>query len=210
MTDNQTEIEGLRKYKLEHLKLDLEELSKVAVKIESIRKKLYSRKYIGTDNTGQSYGNISMKLSNSNIFVISSTQTGFKTTTSLNDYSLIFDYDLEQFTTKAFGLKEPSSETLTHACVYDCDNSISAIIHIHDFRLWEKMINSCCHNVTAEVPYGTAEMTIETRKIVNDRNRKDQNDIFAMAGHHGGIVSYGCNLNDAYDNIISIEKKYND
>ena len=98
------------------------------------------------------------------------------------------------------GTAIPSSESLTHAAIYESDPSTSAVIHCHDSGLWATLLDRA--PITSKsVAYGTPEMAYEIMRLftVSDvRSRK----IFVMAGHEGGIATFGKNLEDAFDVVM--------
>ena len=93
------------------------------------------------------------------------------------------------------GCAIPSSESLTHAAVYESDRKAGAVIHCHDSKLWAALLNqvpSSSHGVE----YGTADMAREVTRlfeITDVQSRK----IFVMAGHEGGIVTFGKDVGEA-------------
>jgi ribulose-5-phosphate 4-epimerase/fuculose-1-phosphate aldolase len=93
---------------------------------------------------------------------------------------------------------------LTHAAIYESDPSTSAVIHCHDLGLWATLLD-CAPTTSKSVAYGTPEMAYEIMrlfKVGETRSRK----IFAMAGHEAGIVTFGKNLEDAFD-VVMRERK---
>ncbi|PYL69646.1 MAG: hypothetical protein DMF28_02530, partial [Verrucomicrobia bacterium] len=93
------------------------------------------------------------------------------------------------------GAAIPSSESLTHAAVYQSDAKAGAVIHGHDSKLWAALLHQAPSSSEA-VEYGTSEMACEvTRlfKVTDVQSRK----IFVMAGHEGGIVALGKDLEEA-------------
>jgi L-ribulose-5-phosphate 4-epimerase len=94
----------------------------------------------------------------------------------------------------------PSSESLTHAAIYESDPSTSAVIHCHDSGLWATLLNRA-PTTSKSVAYGTPEMAYEIVrlfKVTNMRSRK----ILVMAGHEGGVVNFGKNLQEAFGVLI--------
>jgi L-ribulose-5-phosphate 4-epimerase len=83
---------------------------------------------------------------------------------------------------------------------YESDSSTSAVIHCHDSGLWATLLDRA-PTTSKSVAYGTLEMAYGIMRLftVSDvRSRK----IFAMAGHEGGIVTFGKNLEDAFDVVM--------
>ena len=109
-------------------------------------------------------------------------------------------YDFARNWLRYEGAAIPSSESLTHAAIYESDTSTSAVIHYHDSDLWATLLDRA-PTTSKSVAYGTPEMAYEIMRLfkVSDvRSRK----IFVMAGHAGGIVTFGENLEDAFDVVM--------
>lgn len=191
------EREGVIKYTNLH---EFKEINceKQALFINKVRVKLHDKGYIGEDAyTGIGYGNISIRL-NKKEFLITGSQTGKLKNLSIEHFSIINDYDFESFTLNSFGHSKPSSESFTHAALYSIFKDVTAIIHIHSMVLWEEMLLGG-KLATREVEYGTKEMILEVKRIFS--NNKIQSGIFAMKGHPGGIISFGENMDIAYNLI---------
>lgn len=197
------EIEGVVKYSLEFTPSDIK-IDKEYQALEKCREDLYALGLIGAYDDGIGYGNISVKYNNSNKFVITATQTGHLANLQCDDYSLVDDIDFKSFKTIASGKSKPSSECITHGAIYNLDNQINAVIHIHNLTLWEYMIANN-YLSTNDTPYGTIEMVEDVIDIYKDINPLT-NNLFVMKGHHEGIVSFGVDLEDAKKPIYNLIK----
>ena len=100
----------------------------------------------------------------------------------------------------ASGAAIPSSESLTHAAIYESDPTISAVIHCHDSVLWRTRLDRV-PTTSKAIAYGTPEMAYEIMRLftVSDVRSRES---FVMAGHEGGIVTFGKNLEDAFDIVM--------
>src|SRR5215475_15765271 len=78
-------------------------------------------------------------------------------------------YDFEKNWIRYEGGTVPSSESLTHAAIYESDPLISAVIHCHDSGLWATLLDHA-PTTSKHVPYGTPEMAYE---IIDVRSRTD-------------------------------------
>jgi ribulose-5-phosphate 4-epimerase/fuculose-1-phosphate aldolase len=109
-------------------------------------------------------------------------------------------YDFEKNWLRYEGSTTPSSESLTHAAVYESDAKAGSVIHCHDSKLWAALLNQAPTSSKA-VEYGTPEMAYEmTRlfKITDVQTRK----ILVMAGHEGGIVAFGKDFEEAFGVLL--------
>lgn len=180
--------------------------------IEPTRKKMYELKLIGFyEDHKVGYGNISLKLNlndlfNSNLsqFIISGTQTGHISDLSPKHYTYIVDYSLSTNAATSVGPILPSSESLTHAAIYDSDSAINAIIHIHNKEIWSGMISSNELFTPASIPYGTVAIANSVKELIKNNPGKS----FAMAGHEDGVIIYGRNMDEACQKTTELYKKY--
>jgi ribulose-5-phosphate 4-epimerase/fuculose-1-phosphate aldolase len=94
----------------------------------------------------------------------------------------------------------PSSESLTHAAIYESDSSVCAVIHCHDLDLWRALLDRV-PTTAKTIAYGTPEMAYEIMRLfkISDVQRRE---ILVMAGHEGGIVAFGKNLEDAFEVLM--------
>ena len=165
------------------------------------RDKMHDLKQIGhyTEiNIG--YGNISSKLNHG--FIISGTQTGDFFPIKEEHFTLVSDYDFDKNKVVCKGPIKASSESMTHAAIYEADSTIKAIIHIHNKALWSKLMDNV-PTAKKEVPYGTPEMAYEIFRLFEESNVKEQK-IIVMAGHDEGIIVFGETLEEAGKIILDI------
>lgn len=162
------------------------------------RNKLHHQNLIGAYDDGIGFGNISMRKEGRR-FVISGTQTGHIPTLSAQHYTLITDYDIVGNQVWCKGPVKASSESLTHAAVYELSNEIEAVIHVHSLDLWQKWLNKL-PTTAPEVTYGTPEMAFEVKRLYKAGTLK-QEKVMVMAGHEEGIISFGKTLSEAFQQI---------
>ncbi len=164
------------------------------------RDKLYRLGLIGLNEDGIGYGNISIRF-RKNQFIISGSGTGkFKKLTE-EHYALVTDYDVKKNAISSTGSIIASSESLTHAMIYEHASDVHAVMHVHHFKTWKKLLNTL--PATAEnIEYGTPEMAKEITRLFNEQ-KLSQHKIFAMAGHNEGIVSFGKDLAQAAELLLN-------
>ncbi len=134
-------------------------------------------------------------------FTITGTQTGHLSTLTSSDYALVTHFYPEQNTLTCYGLRQASSESLTHGVIYRAHPAINAIIHVHHPQMWQQLLQQV-PTTRAHIPYGTPEMANETQRLFEESPLL-QTKIFAMAGHEDGIVTFGENLQIAYRVLIN-------
>ena len=138
-------------------------------------------------------------------FYITGSATGGLPKLSVTDCVRIVGWDFKKNWLRYEGTAIPSSESLTHAAIYESDASTSAVIHCHDSVLWRTLLDRV-PTTSKAIAYGTPEMAQEIMHLfdVNDvRSRK----ILVMAGHQGGIVAFGKNLEEAFDVLTRVRNR---
>ena len=164
--------------------------------LNAYRRKLLQLRLIGVDANGIGFGNLSIRDGATKNFYITGSATGGKPELTLADCARVVAYDFEKNWLRYEGSAIPSSESLTHAAIYESDAKAGSVIHCHDSKLWAALLNQAPTSSKA-VEYGTPEMAYEmTRlfKVTDVQSRK----ILVMAGHEGGIVAFGKDLEEAF------------
>jgi L-ribulose-5-phosphate 4-epimerase len=89
-----------------------------------------------------------------------------------------------------------SSESLTYAAIYESDATAGAVVHCHCSRLWAAILNEA-PTTSKAVEYGTPEMAYEMKQLFT-RTNAQLRKIVVMAGHEGGILTFGKDLEEAF------------
>jgi len=168
-------------------------LDKVA-ELNMWREIMYDKGWIGLYPDGIGFGNISMRC-NEKTFLISGTATGGLPTLTKSHYSLVTNYNLSTNTVTCMGPLKASSESLTHALIYECSAATNAVIHIHSLDLWNRLLH---HAPTSSenISYGTPEMANEIKRLFAETALRKEK-IIVMGGHQEGIISFGKDLEEA-------------
>jgi L-ribulose-5-phosphate 4-epimerase len=166
------------------------------VELNACRQKLLELQLIGVDSSGTSFGNLSIRDGVTNNFYITGSRTGGIRELVLADFAKVVAYDFERNWLRYEGSTIPSSESLTHAAIYEADARAAAVIHCHDSTLWAALLNEAATSSNAVV-YGTPEMAHETMRLFRVTDLQTRK-ILVMAGHEGGIVTFGRNLEEAF------------
>ncbi len=215
------EKEGVIKYRLKHQNIPLD--SKISIKeINAWRNIFVKLELIGQIKgryDGYGFGNISQRINIANCgeinFCISGTQTGGIEHLSRKHYCIIHQASPEQNSIRSAGQTKPSSEALTHASVYQLNNNIQAVIHVHCPKIWHHYQELKLPYTAADIPYGTPEMAQEVNRLFNATSQQDSS-VFCMLGHEDGIISYSdtiekaaCTLINLYAKAVAIEQNAN-
>lgn len=155
------------------------------------RDRMHQAQHIGLYPNGIGYGNISVRRS-VHSFAVSGTQTGHLAQTTAHHYTLVDAWDIDRNTLHCTGPIQASSESLTHAALYDYSSAIQAIIHVHNRPLWQRG-QGVLPTTAASVPYGTPAMAYEMRRLL-DHDDLMRTRILIMAGHEEGVLVFGPTL----------------
>ncbi len=196
--------EGVIKFRLEFTPgspLPAEDLQE----INHWRQLLYGRRLIGQDPArygGYGFGNISQRLPpfpaepGRRRFVISGTQTGHLEILGPQHYAIVTGWEPDQNLVIAQGPIRPSSESLTHGTVYDQDEAIRWVMHVHSPELWQQATHLGLPTTAAHVPYGTPAMAREVERLFRETDVR-RRGLFAMGGHEDGMVAFGATAEEA-------------
>lgn len=174
--------------------------------LEAARSELHRSGLIGRYENGIGFGNLSVKNGLRNEFIISGSATGGLEYLRKSDYSLVTNYEIDQNILYCCGLTQASSESLTHAAVYESLPEIKSVVHVHCGWLWEKLRN-VYPTTPDDIEYGTPKMAYAVGTIAKEiRNEKQK--IIIMGGHPEGMLSFGDNLKEACTQIINSYNRY--
>jgi ribulose-5-phosphate 4-epimerase/fuculose-1-phosphate aldolase len=167
------------------------------------RQKLFNQRLIGAYANGIGYGNISCRLAD-NTFLITGTATGKLKQLTAKHFTRVTAYDIPQNSLTCKGPIRASSESLTHAIIYETISWVNAVVHVHNHVLWKNLLDRV-PTTSIQVAYGTPEMAIEIKRLIVSTNLKNER-ILVMAGHEDGLLTFGKDLVDASSKILDIYK----
>jgi ribulose-5-phosphate 4-epimerase/fuculose-1-phosphate aldolase len=193
------------------IRFDLEFTVAVAVttpgldELNAWRRILRQLGLIGQDPTrygGYGFGNISRRLppydapENHRPFVISGSQTGHLAELPSSAFTTVSEYDAARNRVVAAGPVKPSSESLTHGTVYNANNDIRFIFHVHSPDIWRCASVLNLPATDKHVPYGTPAMAQEVGRLFEEANPIDTG-VFVMGGHEDGVIAFGHTADEA-------------
>src|SRR5262249_21753652 len=125
--------------------------------LNACRAKLLDLHVLGMDPNGIGFGNLSIRDGTTGAFYVTASGTGGKPQLTRGDCAKVVDCDFKTNAVRFQGASVPSSESLTHAAIYESDATAGAVIHCHDSRVWTALLNQApTTSKTAE--YGTPEL----------------------------------------------------
>ena len=150
------------------------------------------------------FGNISVRAPTAGQFIVSGTQTGHIENTSGEHYALVTEADIAANTVASTGPVYASSESLTHAAIYNLSERINAVVHVHCESLWRAHQHRL-PTTHPDVTYGTPEMASEFNRLWQESNFSDCG-IAVMAGHTYGLISSGVTLEQAATRVLDLRR----
>jgi len=164
--------------------------------LNKYRRQLLRLGAVGIDRNGVGFGNLSVRNGATSRFYITGSGTGKLPELTPADCARVVAYDFARNWLQSEGLAVASSESLTHAAVYESDPTTGAVIHCHDMKLWTALLHRV-PTTPEKVEYGTPEMAYAVRDLF-DNTDVLKKKIFLMAGHEGGVVAFGNDLRSAF------------
>jgi hypothetical protein len=196
--------EGIVKFNFSHKQK--ESITKKEIEpLNNIRKQLREWSLLGVypadhpKNPKTGYGNISKRVSNNKRrFIITGTQTSDKKKLTVEDYCRIISYSIKKGTVDSEGLSMPSSETLTHAAVYDAQSDINFVCHVHNKIIWKNYKELELKTIPKEATFGSLKLAKEIRKFYQEH---DGTEVVIMLGHEEGILLGSKKKEDILDEL---------
>ena len=194
--------EGVIRFELEHRTAPLEprELAATAAVLAAWREVLARLRLVGRDPAryeGLGYGNLSARVGpfgdvgrGRRRFLVTGTQTGGRRHVTLTDFALVEQWDLVRNRVVSSGSLEPSSESLTHAAIYDIAPAARAVFHVHAPEIWRAAASLGIPVSRPEAQNGTTAMALEVQRLHRESTFASTG-ILAMGGHEDGVLAVG-------------------
>ena len=188
-------IEGVIKYRLDHREVEMNVDRAKVQSLIHLRDRLWELNLIGvysadhpiTPNIG--FGNASVRYTDNGQFIISGSQTGHKKETSIEDYALVLDYDIDNNKVISKGQTKPSSESMTHAAIYAIAPEVNYVIHVHHKEMWENHKKLEMSTTPKDAPYGTPEMAKAIQDVYSAQPKLSSP--VCLLGHTEGLLTWG-------------------
>jgi len=156
---------------------------------------------------GAGYGNVSCRVPpytsgrGRRSFLITGTQTSGRRCIGLDGFCLVKRYDYRTNRVESQGSSLPSSESMTHAAVYDLGPHIRTVLHAHSPVLWRHAAALRIPTTEPSVAYGTPEMASEVQRLYGEGLFAERK-ILSMGGHEDGIVTFGRSTQEAGEVLL--------
>ena len=170
------------------------------------RVKMYQLGLIGAYDNGIGFGNISCRWKDTDQFIISGSTTGNFEKLTAEHYALVKAVDIDQNTLVCEGPIIASSESMSHAVVYQAMPEVGGVIHVHHLELWQRLLHQV-PTTAPEATYGSPEMAYSILDLIKHSDVKTQR-IFVMEGHREGIFVFGRSLEEAAERLTYYGRKF--
>ncbi len=165
------------------------------------RTKLYALGLVGALPDGVGFGNLSQRLGNSTQFLISGTRTGKFPELSREHYTRVQTFDLANNRLVCQGPIPASSESLSHAAIYQAESAAKAVIHVHH-RMTREKLRDRFPTTGPQAGYGTPEIALEILRLLNEK-KAQASGLIIMGGHPDGILAYGRDMDEAGRRLLA-------
>ena len=187
---------------------------------QACRSQLIKENWIGEYTSGPyqgiGFGNLSLRAQTSGFsiskppsvpFHITGSATGGFNNLELNHTPIVTEYHIDKNEVHCLGGTKASSETMSHATIYDTLPEVNAILHIHDKILWDKALEKKdLPSTHEEIPYGTPAMAHAIKETLPRAIQDTNLPIIIMKGHEEGIIAYDISLLRAYQNLSRLKQ----
>lgn len=173
--------------------------------LNEYRRKLLDLDLIGVDPKGIGFGNLSIRDGATKNFYITGSATGGIPELALANCAKVVACDFERNQVRYEGSALPSSESLTHGAIYESDATAAAAIHCHNSKLWAALLNQA-PTTSKAAEYGTPGMAYEIMQLFTRTDTRSRKTV-VMAGHEGGILTFGKDLKGAFAALMRERQK---
>lgn len=168
---------------------------------------------------GLGYGNVSARVGpfgdigrGRRRFLITGTRTAGVAHATLREFCLVESWDIGQNRVTSTGPVGPSSESLTHAALYDASPAIRVVLHAHAPEIWQQARALGLPITQERAANGTPAMAVEVQRIFREGTFASTR-IAAMGGHPDGVIAFGRDAAEAglalvaqYARALSLER----
>jgi ribulose-5-phosphate 4-epimerase/fuculose-1-phosphate aldolase len=205
--------EGVIQFDSAHVSAPLEErvLADAARAVAAWREILARLAVLGQDPAryaGGDYGNASARLppfgavpQGQRRFLVTGSRTARVPRVSLEHFALVERWDVGRNQVVSRGTVAPSSESLTHAALYDAAPSARVVLHGHAPEIWRNARALGVPATREDVPQGTPAMAREVQRVYRE-TAAGSLGILAMGGHEDGVLAFGRTAGEAGEALV--------
>ena len=222
--------EGYLKFSLNWDESEIHIPEHIFKQLQEWRDRLYAAGVVGAYDDGIGYGNISHRVPEETAststrpdsddaketlaaeaqeerlpvihFFITGSATGNFAQLRPEHYARVTGYSLEKNSLSCRGLTKASSESLSHAAIYEALPWVGAVAHVHSSELWHTHRDRL-PTTNPAAAYGTPEMALALKNLAGNVATKNER-VIIMGGHEDGVISFGKSLDEAGAAIFSL------
>jgi hypothetical protein len=170
--------------------------------LNEVRTELHDLELIGILPDGIGFGNLSLRPEGEAVFWISGTATGAERELPLEAYCRVDSFNPKTNEVWCTGHVKASSETMSHGAVYEANDAVRCVIHVHSRELFELMLAGQFAKTPKEAEYGTPELAEAVQALVESAGTAQ--GVFVLAGHQDGVMAYGSDIESARDVLLAL------
>lgn len=171
--------------------------------LNDLRSDLVRAGLVGVLENGVGYGNISLRAENG--FVVTATATGHIPELGPEGYTLVTRCDIDANTVWSTGPALASSESMTHAAVYESSPSVNCVLHLHHAGLYRQLLKGNAPATAQNAAFGTPAMAHSVANLVRQH---PADGIIVMTGHQDGFIVYAPNVEHVRDLLYMLSQGY--
>ncbi|WP_369602585.1 class II aldolase/adducin family protein [Hahella sp. SMD15-11] len=149
---------------------------------------------------GDGFGNISIRHGQTEGFFITASQIGAVPVLESEHWCHVVAVRPEANRVQYSGLRPPSSETLTHAAVYEAVPSARCVVHVHAPEVWSVRARLGYPITDPGVAYGTPDMFREVLRLAPAA----ESSVLILGGHEDGVLAWGETADEALTRLLSL------
>lgn len=175
---------------------------RVARRLLAPRAELRRRGWLGRDADrygGFAYGNLSARCGDG--FVVSGTQTSDLDGTEDELFCWVRGWRLEENRVTSTGPVAPSSESLSHAALYQAASRVRAVLHVHAPELFESAAGRALPATGPEAEAGTVAIALDLLRL---GRALPAAGVVRMAGHRDGLLAHGAGAGEALATLTAL------
>lgn len=171
--------------------------------LNEYRQRVFDLGLIGAYDNGIGFGNISKRHPEyPEQFLISGSATGNFATLTGEHYALVTAVDIDANSLDCKGPTIASSESMSHAVIYQELPWVQGVIHIHNLEMWHRLLHQV-PTTDAGAAYGTPEMAYSIIDLIRTTDLPERK-LFVMEGHEEGVFVFGSSLGEAFEVIRNL------
>ena len=171
--------------------------------LNALRTDLVRAGLVGVLDNAVGYGNVSLRADQG--FVVTATATGPIPVLGPEHYCLVTRCDVDANTVWSVGPAQASSESMTHAAVYEASPVTGCVIHLHNDGLYGQLMAGKAPATSPDAAFGTPAMAHSVAELVR---RHPADGIIVMSGHQGGFLMYAPNVDHMRDLLYMLSQGY--